>query len=85
MTGYWTEAKAAHDAVNLLTSRALQTIARNTEIHRMVAIEGQTLAAAAAKYEISRNRAMQIVCRIAGTRTLTEARAKHSKGEVSCA
>lgn len=89
MTGYWEQAKAAQDVMNRQMSKVLHASVkaheRNQDIHRMVVIEGQSLAVAAAKYEISRNRAMQIVCRLAGTRTLTEARAKYSKGEASCA
>jgi len=58
---------------------------RNLAIHRMLVIDGKSLAVAAAAYGISRMRCQQIACAVAKTRTLTEARAKHSKGEVSCA
>ncbi|MBB3010658.1 hypothetical protein [Cupriavidus alkaliphilus] len=61
-------------------NRLMSTVLRNIDIHRIVVMEGQALAVAAAKYDISRNRAMQIVCRLAGTRTLTEAREKQKGG-----
>ncbi|NSX14978.1 hypothetical protein HTY52_12920 [Cupriavidus taiwanensis] len=49
---------------------------RNKAIHRMLVIDGKSLAVAAAAYGISRMRCQQIACAVAKTRTLTEARAK---------
>ncbi|MDW3682953.1 hypothetical protein RA280_14585 [Cupriavidus sp. CV2] len=57
----------------------MSTAERNAAIYRMVVIEGKSLAVPAAAFNISRNRAMQIACKVAGTRTLTEARAKQGE------
>jgi hypothetical protein len=54
----------------------LNTAEGNVVIYRVVVIEGKPLAVPAAAFNISRNRAMQIACKLAGTRTLTEARNK---------
>lgn len=57
-------------------------VERNRDIHRMLVIEGKSLAVAAAAYGISRMRCQQIACAVAKTRTLTEARAKQGESNV---